>query len=372
MPGEVFGPQSHLQFFGLLQRLDDRRREPGYRRDHPLDPLGRLHERVQIIAVHLDRDLGVDARHHVADEVGQRLLHLDRYAWDLTTELVEQLLDDLLAMPAGVGIDGEDVFARIHWRRMLVEFGPARPADKGEDLAAWPFIGLLQAPEFRVDEAADGVRCLQRRARRQGDVHLNAPLVERREEIAAQPGELPAGDGHADPGEHEQEAGHRHAQANERRGEALEAGQQHPVVLAVRGGRLRQEIEGEHRRHRQRHHQRRQDRDDVGHGQRGKQPALDARQGEQRQEHEDHDRRAEHDRPADLTAGLVDHPQGRQGHRAGVVLLQPPVDVLDVHDGVVHEFSHRHGDPAQGHDVDRERRAGDHPGQTEDERRDHQ
>ena len=75
--------------------------------------------------------------------------------------------------------------------------------------------------------------------------------------------------------------------------------------------RLRQQVVRQHRRDRQRHEQRGQDRDDVGDAQRREQPALDPGQGEQRQEHQDDDHRAEDDGRADLEAGLVDHAQGR-------------------------------------------------------------
>ena len=116
-----------MELGGFLQRLNHRWREPGHRLDRPLDPFGRFHQGIEIVTVHLDRDLGVDARDHVADEMGERLLDFDRHARHLAAEFVEQLFDDLLAVAAGVGVHGEDVFARVDRCRMFVELRTARP-----------------------------------------------------------------------------------------------------------------------------------------------------------------------------------------------------------------------------------------------------
>ena len=170
----------------------------------------------------------------------------------------------------------------------------------------------------------------------------------------------------------QQQAGMPHAEADEKAGHPLQAAEQQAVAVAMRGLRLRQQVVRQHRRDGQRHDERRQDRHDVGDAQRRKQPTLDAGQGEQRHERQDHDRRAEHDGGANFAAGFVDDQEGRLRVRQRVVFREPPKDVLDVHDGVVHQFAHRHGDPAERHHVDREVGAGDGADQPEHQRRDHE
>ena len=108
--------------------------------------------------MHLDRDLGIDSRHHVADEVGEGLLDLDRHPRDLAAEIREQFFDDLLAVSAAFGIDADDVFASVHRRRMLVHLGPSRAADEVEDLTIRALLGLLECPQLRVDQSRRLVR----------------------------------------------------------------------------------------------------------------------------------------------------------------------------------------------------------------------
>ena len=128
---------------------------------------------------------------------------------------------------------------------------------------------------------------------------------------------------------------------------------------------LGQKPVGEHRCHGQGDDERRQDRDDVGDAQRREEPAFHAAECEERDEDEHDEDRAEDDRVADLAAGLVDNPQRRLRLGEMGVFAEPPEDVLDVHDGVVHEFPDGHRQAAEGHGVDR------HPEPLEDEARDH-
>ena len=126
------------------------------------------------------------------------------------------------------------------------------------------------------------------------------------------------------------------------------------AVAIVRG--VRQQQRAQHRRDREGDDERRDQRDDVGKAQRPQQAALDAAQQEQRHEDDGHDHGGEHDRRADLGAGVVDHrqrvpPLSRRQRR---VLAQAPHDVLDVDDRVVDQLADGNGQSAQAHGVERE------------------
>ena len=269
-------------------------------------------------------------------------------------------------------IDAQDVFTRVHRRRVLVHFRPPRPPHEMNDLAVAVVGGLLHGPQLRVDDCRHLIRGVERRPRRERDIHLHAALVERRQEVSAQPGKLPAGKRHAQPRCREEQSRRRHAEPDQRCGQRLQGPQQQPVLVMVGRRRVRQQVIRQHGRHGQRHEQRREDRHDVGHAEGREQPALDSGEREQRQKHEDHHGGAEHDGTADLAAGVVDDAEGRPRVGQGVVLLEAPEDVLDVDDGVVDEFAHGDGDAAERHHVDGEMRASQHSGDPEDERRDDQ
>ena len=51
-----------------------------------LHSFGELLQRVEVVAVNLDRDLSVNAGDHVADEVRQRLLDFDVHAGHLVAQ----------------------------------------------------------------------------------------------------------------------------------------------------------------------------------------------------------------------------------------------------------------------------------------------
>jgi hypothetical protein len=137
-----------------------------------------------------------------------------------------------------------------------------------------------------------------------------------------------------------------------------------PGVAMIGARPAREQVVGEHGRHRDGGDERRQDRDDVGDPERGEEPALDPGQREQGHEDQDHDHGRVDDAGAHLLAGQRDHPQHRLRNRPRPVLAQAPDDVLDVHDRVVDELADRDGKPAERHRVDGQ------PEQPEDDHRD--
>ena len=100
MEREVVRAKPDVQFLRLLDRFDHRWRHARHALDGRLDAVGGLDQDIEVIAMHLNRDLGIDARHHVADEVGKRLLHFDRHTRHFAAKLGKQIRDDLVTVPA--------------------------------------------------------------------------------------------------------------------------------------------------------------------------------------------------------------------------------------------------------------------------------
>ena len=94
----------------------------------------------------------------MADEVSERLLYLDGDAGNLAAKFGEQFLDDLVAVPAAVRIDAQDVFTRVHRRRVLIHFRPTCTPHEMNDFAVWLVVGLLEPPQLRVDEGRHLIR----------------------------------------------------------------------------------------------------------------------------------------------------------------------------------------------------------------------
>ena len=240
---------------------------------------------------------------------------------------------------------------------MLVELRAARAAAEVEH--------ALHVLDSLVDHPGDGVRRLQRRARRQEHVDLHAALVERRQKVAAELGHHADAHGHRSRHRDQDRGRITHAQPDRPARQRLEDPQQQPVGVVVHELRAGQQPVRQHGSHGQRHHQRRENGDDVGNPQRREEFAFHAFQREERHEHQDHEDRAEHDRVPHLAARLVDHPQRRLRLRQLVVLPESTEDVFDIDDRVIHEFADCHREPPQRHRVDR------HAQPFEDQARDH-
>ena len=156
---QVVRTQFDMQLSRLANWFDDRRRDARNVLNGAFDLLGHSAQSIEVIAVDLDRDLSVDARNHVADQVGKRLFDFDVHARRFIAELLQQLGQDFLAIGLGIRVHAEDVFAEIHWRRMFVHLGPAGSTNERQNLSVGPFIGLLHRLKDRVDRT----RCLVRR-----------------------------------------------------------------------------------------------------------------------------------------------------------------------------------------------------------------
>ena len=113
-----------------------------------------------------------------------------------------------------------------------------------------------------------------------------------------------------------------------------------------------QHVIGHHRRQRDRDHEAGEDRNDVGFAERREQPPLDSRQGKQRHEHQDDDRRRIDDAGSHLLRGRDDHVEGRSRICQRAVFAQMPEDVLDIDNGVIDQFADGDGETAQRHGVD--------------------
>ena len=69
----------------------------------------------------------------MADEVGQGLVDLDVHSGDFLLQLVLDLLDDFLPVATGFGVDGQDVFGIADRFGVLIQLGPAGPADEVQE-----------------------------------------------------------------------------------------------------------------------------------------------------------------------------------------------------------------------------------------------
>ena len=178
--------QPDLELGNLRLLLDHQILHAGHIGDRPLHPLRRAPQHAEVVAVDLDTHLRLDAREHMADEVGQRLLDRDHDSRNLR-QLLAKFLEHLLAVASGLRIEAHDDLRGIDAFGVLVEFRPPRPpAERGH---------AANLADAVIDHRGDRGGGVERGARRQQHVDLHAALVERRQEVAAQPHH----DGHARP-----------------------------------------------------------------------------------------------------------------------------------------------------------------------------
>ena len=88
---------------------------------------------VEVVAEDLDRDLGVHAGEHVADQVRERLLGLDLDARHFGPQVGQHRFQELVAARADVRVHGQDVFADVDRLGVFVQFGPAGAAGEVQD-----------------------------------------------------------------------------------------------------------------------------------------------------------------------------------------------------------------------------------------------
>ena len=107
-----------------------------------------------------------------------------------------------------------------------------------------------------------------------------------------------------------------------------------------------QEIQRQRRHERSGQEIRREHGEDHRLGQRHEEVTGDAAQKEHRQEHDADAQRRHEGGNGDLRRAVEDRLLDL------LALIQIPVDVLDLHGGVVHQHAHRERQPAKRHDVD--------------------
>ena len=156
----------------LLEREVDDARHPA---DGLAHALAEPPQRGEIVAEHLDGDVGPRARQHVVDPVRDRLT--DRHVGaGQRREPAAQIGEQLGARPAGVPQADVD-FRRLDALDVLVELGAAGPAGGGDD------FGLRQQDLF--DAPADLVRLRERRAGQRVRLNGEAAFVELGQERGA-------------------------------------------------------------------------------------------------------------------------------------------------------------------------------------------
>ncbi len=365
-------------------------------RELRLDLVGRIGERLQIVAEQLDRILAFDAGHRLGDIVLQILREIELDAGEARLQLAEKVRREIVLGhslgPLRHRLERREEFGIEEAGRVGAVVGTAVLRHHGVDLG-----------EF-ADESADlvdvAVALLERDGRRHGGADPQVAFLELGQEL--EPEETHRHDGE----QQQRDRAHRHQQpvgdreTQDRRVEPVHPAHHDGVGLlhAVRQQKGRQR-----RRDREGGDQSAGQRIGVGLGHRPENVPLHAAQGEQRDEGRDDDAGGEEDRPVDggggiedlqhLAAQRVGRPFARQ--RLGVTLRrrlgEPAEDGLDHDHGRVddqpevdradreeigrfapdHQDADREGERegnGRAHDDGAAQIADEHPLQEEDQR----
>ena len=139
--------------------------------DRDLHFVGLSAQCVEVVAIEFDRHLGFDAREHVRNQVGQRLLHRRNDARNIRQRLAD-FMNHFLARAGRTGVDRGDDLGDVDAFGVLIELGPAGLAYERSD--------VVEMFEAVFDSQGDVVRAGERRPRRQEDVDLHRAFVEGR------------------------------------------------------------------------------------------------------------------------------------------------------------------------------------------------
>ena len=121
-------------------------------RDRRFHLPGRPPQNLQIVAVELDRHLGLDPGEHVGNQVGKGLLDTGRDALHVGKGF-PNLFESLLATLATVRVERCDELGSAHRHGVFVQFGTPRLPQEGPDLVdlleprlhlSGSFLGTLQ------------------------------------------------------------------------------------------------------------------------------------------------------------------------------------------------------------------------------------
>ena len=294
-------------------------------------------------------------------EIGTENAHHDRFA-----RARENLLDPFpqirldIAVQAGVagdhgldarvrlvivdpGVDADPVLGEVHVVRFV---SPDRAADMGAEV---PHTGNSAQLAARRLRDPDGFR--MRGAFRRHPMHQEVPLLERRKQPLAKerPDRDAGSDQHGRTGER---AARRPQGAREQADvDPLEPG--HERRLAALDGGIVEQQQAERRGHRQRDGHRGQHRQDECKGEGLEERAAQPAHEEHRRHRQRDDEGRLPDRRTHLKRSLED--DARSGFVAArlALLAQPPHDVFDIDDGIIHHRAERNHEAGQHHGVDR-------------------
>ncbi len=178
----------------------------------------------------------------MADEVGEGLLHLDVGPRHLRLHVVLELGDDLLARLAAVRVDDDEVLVGVGRLGVLVHLRPAGAAQEREHLAVRVGRRLLERAQLGVDERRGLVRGVERRPRREGNVHLHRALVERGQEVRPDGGDAPRAVSDHEPRPELDENLAADAEPDQVRPSPFQRPEQQPVRLVVPAARADQQV----------------------------------------------------------------------------------------------------------------------------------
>jgi hypothetical protein len=336
--GGTFGIEAHVDLRDDHLRLDGEVDDPRHAGDGSAYRLRLRTELIELRPVHTHHHRRARAREDLLDalaKVGQEIPVKARIA-----------VDDRL--------DARDGRLVVHRR---VEADP-QLREVGPDY----LVGHLGAADVRTEvldaghghqlaagTLGDAPHRVERRAGLFDPVHQEVVLAEVRQELFAEKGNR----------RRCQEQHHR--QRAERCPRPLDDGRKHPAIAGLQAGDeprlagvevLRQQQERQSRRHGERHAQRRDDREHIGQRQRPEKGPGQSFEHEHRDEDDHDDQAAVEDRAPHLHRGVEDDADRRPRVVRLPVQAQPPHDVLDVDDGVVHDLAERDHQAREHHGVE--------------------
>ena len=305
-------------------------------------------QRVQVVAVHLQRNLCPHAREQVVQAVRNGLPHAGGCGQGGQSG-ANVLHHDIAAALGHLEVDVH--LGVVHPFRMFVQFGSAGSA---------AHLGNLRNLHGQLlGQCCDAVGLFQRGAGVEQHVHRERAFVEGRQERARKEGHAGGNRQNHDQRTRQQGAGMIERPVQQAGIPALEPGRQR-AVARMQLLHARQQVVAQHGGDGDGHHHAGQDGHHIGNAQGGEQAAFDAGQGKQGHKHQHHDQGGIDHARAHLAGGGGNHRQGRERLRFQAVFLQAAQHVFDVHHRVVHQLANGDGQPAQRHGVDRQSEIAEH------------
>ena len=339
---------------GLAERGEHRKvGDALHRRQHRLDLVGGVGQRLQVVAEQLDRVLALHAGYGFGDVVLQILREVELDARKFLLQLRQQFRRQVVLVLAL-----RPLLGRLQRREELgVEEARGVGAVVGAAVLGHHRFHFRQFRDQLAHLVDVGVALLQRDRRRQGRADPEVALLELRQEFEPEHanGDHRHQDQHAGRDQHHPAAGERPAQR--RHVDAVQPAHDQGFGLLDMGG---QDDRAQRRRHREGRKQSAGQRIGIGARHRREDVAFDAAQREQRQEGRDDDRRRKEDRTRHVGRrrqdGMMLHVHDGVGRDRLHLRFRKPLGVRQPAEDRLH---HDHGGVDDQAEIDRADRQAD-------------